>query len=190
MESWFKNDQNQLRFHFIKDKHLLLLLENIIRGGCSSGMGDRHVESDENTKLFYIDANNLYGWAMSQYLPTGNFEKPFFPDNYLQEQVVEDLLKTPKDKEYGYFKECGLEYPAEIKEQPENFPLCRNQTKADPNLFSGYMKSVKQLNYKPTLKLMCDLTNKRKYMGHTHSNLDQSEAETLGPFHALLVGHT
>ena len=24
--------------------------------------------------ILYVDANNLYGWAMSQYLPTGEFE--------------------------------------------------------------------------------------------------------------------
>ena len=32
-------------------------------------MGDRYVKSDENKKILYIDANNFYGWAMSQYLP-------------------------------------------------------------------------------------------------------------------------
>ena len=31
-------------------------------------MRPRYIESDENTKLLYIDANNLCGWAMSQYL--------------------------------------------------------------------------------------------------------------------------
>ena len=109
-----------------------------------------------------------------QYLPTGNFEKPFSPDNYLQEQVVEGLLQTPKDNEYGFFKERGLEYPAEIKEQLENFPLCPNQTKADPNLFSGYMKSKKQLNYKPTLKLMGDQINKQnKWDIHTATSTNQ-----------------
>ena len=33
-------------------------------------------EYDENKPskyIMYLDANNLYGWAMSQYLPTGNF---------------------------------------------------------------------------------------------------------------------
>ena len=56
-----------IKLDFIKDKELLLLLENNIRGGISSVMGDRHVQSDENKQILYIDANNLYGWAMSQY---------------------------------------------------------------------------------------------------------------------------
>ena len=32
-------------------------------------MGDRYVYSDENKEFLYKDANNLYGWAMSEYLP-------------------------------------------------------------------------------------------------------------------------
>ena len=64
-----------IKLDFIKDKDLLLLLENNIRGGILSVMGPRYIESDTNTKLLYIDANNLYGWAMSQFLPTGDFKK-------------------------------------------------------------------------------------------------------------------
>ena len=72
-----------IKLDFIKDKELLLLLENNIRGGISSVMGDRHVQSDENKQILYIDANNLYGWAMNQYLPTGEFEiLPPNPCNY------------------------------------------------------------------------------------------------------------
>ena len=89
MESWFKNDQNQIIFQ--KDKHLLLLLENKIRGGVSSVMGDRHVVSDVNTQILYIDANNLYGWAISQPLTTGDFENLTLDNNdYSLEQLVED----------------------------------------------------------------------------------------------------
>ena len=69
-----------IKLDFIHSKGLLLLLENKIRGGTSSVMGDRHVQSDENKQILYIDANNLYGWAMSQYLPTGEFEKLPFPN--------------------------------------------------------------------------------------------------------------
>ena len=71
-----------------------------------------------------------------------------------------------RQQQCGFFIECDLEYPAEIKEKTENFPLCPYQTKADPECFSDYMNSVKQPNYKPTEKLMCDLTNKQKYMIH------------------------
>ena len=155
-----------IKLDYIKDKELLLLLENNIRGGISSVMGDRHVQSDENKQILYIDANNLYGWAMSQYLPIGEFGKLNFPEEYELEQIVEDLRFIPDDNEYGFFIECDLLYPAEIKEKTKNFPFCPYQTKADPNLFSGYMNSVNQPNYKPTSKLMCDVTNKSKYMIH------------------------
>ena len=162
-----------IKLVFIKDKDLLLLLENNIRGGISSVMGPRYIESDENTKLLYIDANNLYGWAMSQYLPTGDFEKmrsfaKFGCDNdeLLIDEIKEGILNTPDDNEYGYFIDCDLEYPVEIEEKTKNFPLCPYQTEPDPNLFSKYMNSVNQPNYKPTEKHICDLTNKQKYMIH------------------------
>ena len=40
-----------VKLDFIKDEKLILLLENIIRGGISSVMGPRYTESVENTKL-------------------------------------------------------------------------------------------------------------------------------------------
>ena len=114
-----------IKLDYIKCKELLLLLENNIRGGISSVMGDRHVQSDENKQILYIDANNLYGWAMSQYLPTGELEiLPLNPCNYNLEQLVEDLLQIPDDNEYGFFIECDLEYPAEIKKNKKLSFLC------------------------------------------------------------------
>ena len=109
----------KIKLDFIKDKQLLLLLDNNIRGGISSVMGPRFIESNENTKLLYIDANNLYGWAMSQYLPTGDFKKMQnchgTYDCTLMNEITEDILNTPDGNEFGYFIECDLEYPAEIK---------------------------------------------------------------------------
>ena len=109
-----------IKLDFIKDKELLLLLENNIRGGILSVMGDRHVQSDENKQILYIDANNLYGWAMSQYLPTGDFKKIKLCceyDSVLMNEIKEDIFNTPDDNEYGYFVECDLEYPVEIREK-------------------------------------------------------------------------
>ena len=72
----------------LQDKDMILLLENIIRGGISSVMGDRYIKSDKSKKILYIDANNPYGHSMSQYLP---YEEIKFHDNV----KLEDILSTP-----------------------------------------------------------------------------------------------
>ena len=60
-----------------QDKNMILLIEKNKRGGITSVMGDRYVRSDENRKIIYIDANNLYGHSMSQSLPFNeiNFDR-------------------------------------------------------------------------------------------------------------------
>ena len=58
-----------IKLQTLQDKDLILLIENNIRGGISSVMGDRYVKSDENKKILYMDATNLYGHSMSQMLP-------------------------------------------------------------------------------------------------------------------------
>ena len=50
---------SDIKLQTLKDKDLILLLENNIRGGISSVMGDRYVKSDENKKILYMDATNL-----------------------------------------------------------------------------------------------------------------------------------
>ena len=50
----------------LQDKDIILLIENNIRGGISTVMGDRYINSDENKKIFHIDATNPYGHSMSQ----------------------------------------------------------------------------------------------------------------------------
>ena len=85
-----------IRLQTLQDKDLILLLENNIRGGISSVMGDRYVKSDENKKILYIDANNLYGLAMSQYLPYDDIK---FDKNV----TLEEILNTEDDSEIGYF---------------------------------------------------------------------------------------
>ena len=57
----------------LQGKDLILTLENKIRGGISSAMGDRYVKSDENKKILYMDATYLYGYSMDQPLPYDEF---------------------------------------------------------------------------------------------------------------------
>ena len=48
-----------IKVQTLQDKDLILLIENNIRGGISSVMGDRYVKSDENIEIIYIDATIL-----------------------------------------------------------------------------------------------------------------------------------
>ena len=44
--------------------------------------------------IMYLDANNLYGWAMSQYLPTGNFK--WLSQNQIEKLTWVNTQKTVK----------------------------------------------------------------------------------------------
>ena len=85
----------------LQEKDMILLLENNIRGGISSVMGNRYIKSDKNKKILFIDANNLYGHSMSQYLP---YDEIKFDNNV----TLEDIINTPDDNDIGYFIEVDL----------------------------------------------------------------------------------
>ena len=105
-----------IKLQTLQDKDMILLLKNNIRGGISSVMGDRYFQSDDNKKVLYIDANNLYGHSMSEPLP---YDEIKFDDNV----ELEDILNTPDDSNIGYFIEVDLTYPNNIKEKTKNFPF-------------------------------------------------------------------
>ena len=53
----------------LQDKDMILLLENNIRGGISSVVGDSFIKLEENKNILYVDAKNLNGHSMSKPLP-------------------------------------------------------------------------------------------------------------------------
>ena len=59
--------------------------------------------------LLYLDVNNLYGWAMCQKLPMGEYE-------WLTGDALNtfDVLNTDTDQDYGYVIEADIEYPADL----------------------------------------------------------------------------
>ena len=68
----------------LHDYDMLMMFERGIRGGISH-ISKRYAEAnnkymkdydpdEESTYIQYLDANNLYGWAMSQSLPTHGFK--------------------------------------------------------------------------------------------------------------------
>ena len=106
----------------LQDKDLILTLENNIRGGISSVMGDRYVKLNENKKILYVDANISYGHSMSQPLTYDEIEMWHgHPDLYMN--WLEEILNTPDDSDIGFFKEVDLRYPDNIKEKNKEFSI-------------------------------------------------------------------
>ena len=143
----------------LQDKDMILLLENNIRGGISSIMGDRYIKSDKNKKILYIDANNLYGHSMSQYLP---YDEIKFDNNV----TLEDILNTPDDSDIGYFLEVDLTHPNIIKEKTKNFPFAPMNKKINPDNFNDYMREIKPDTSIQSSKLICDWSDKKNYLIH------------------------
>ena len=143
----------------LQDQDLILLLENNIRGGISSVMGDRYIKSDENKNIMYFDANNLYGQSMSEPLP---YDEIKFDNKFR----LEDILNTPDVSDIGYFIELDLTYPNNIKEKTKNFPFAPMNKKINRDNFNDYMKEIKPDTYIQTSKLICDWSNKKNYLIH------------------------
>ena len=153
-----------IKLQTLQDKDLILLIEKKIRGGISSVMGDRYVKSDENIKIKYADATNLYGHSMSQFLPYDEIEMWHgHPDKYWR--WLDINLNTPDDADIGYFLEVDLKYPDNIKQKTKYFPFCP-ENKKNPNEYNEYMKSIKPKNYTKSKMLICDWSDKKRYLIH------------------------
>ena len=57
--------------------------------------------------FLYMDATNLYGYAMRQYQPTGGF---VWVDVGERENQEEFIIQQEDEQEEGYFLEVDLEY--------------------------------------------------------------------------------
>ena len=143
----------------LQDKDMILLLENKIRGGISSVMGDRYVISDENKKILYVDAKNLYGHSMSQPLP-------YVEIKFDKRIKLEGILKTTDDSDIGYFVQVDLKYPDNIREKTKNFPFAPVNKKSNPDDFSDYMKEIVPDTYTQSKNLICDWNDKKNYLIH------------------------
>ena len=109
-------------------------------------MGDKFNPNEDTTYLQYLDASNLYGWAMSQPLLTGGFKWVDVNPNKISE------LATRTDK--GYLLEVDVSYPKELHNSHNDLPfMCERMEingveKLVPNLKDkkNYVIHIQALN--------------------------------------------
>ena len=121
-------------------------------------------EKASSKYIMYLDANNLYGWAMSQYLPTGNFK-------WMNDKEISkiNLGKHKTDSKQGLILEVDLEYPQELHDMHNDYPVCPEKVMVSNDMLSGHCKKIAE-KYKISIgsvsKLIPTLGDKKEYVLH------------------------
>ena len=163
-----------IKLELMTDINMFQFIEKGMRGGISyianryGKANNKYMkEYDEKAPskyIMYLDANNLYGWAMSQYLPTGNFR-------WMTEKQISKLnvAKYNDNSEKGLILEVDLEYPKELHNLHNDYPLAAERVCVNKNMLSDYCKKIAtKYNISTGLvhKLIPTLSNKEKYILH------------------------
>ena len=110
----------------------------------------------------YLDKNNLYGWTMSKYLPYREFK-------WLENVDEFDVNSINEKREIGYFLEVDLEYPDELHELHNDYPLAPEKFVVTNDMLSKYCKEIADeyvTKVGDVKKLIPNLSNKTKYVLH------------------------
>ena len=110
--------------------------------------------------ILYLDMNNLYGWAMSGYLPYGGFK-------WLKNVDGFDVNSINKKSPIGYILEVDLEYPDELHELHNDYPLAPEKLAVSSDMLSKYCKKIAdkyEIKVGDVKKLIPNLGNKTNYV--------------------------
>ena len=163
-----------IKLELMTDIEMFQFIEKGLRGGISyianrygkanNKYMKKYDEKAPSKYIMYLDANNLYGWAMSQYLPTGGFR-------WMTEKQINkiDLAKYKEDSEKGFILEVDLKYPEELHDLHNDYPLGPEKVKVTNKMLSKYCKqNSDKYNISTGLvyKLIPTLGDKEKYVLH------------------------
>ena len=115
-----------------------------------------------STFITYLGKNNLYGWAISEYLPYGKFK-------WLENIDEFDINSINEKSDTGYFLEVDLEYPDELHELHNDCPLAPEKLAVSSDMLSKYCKNIADkhdIKVGDVKKLIPNLGNKTKYVLH------------------------
>ena len=149
--------KTNIELELLTDYDMLLMLEEGIRGGICYSIqryakaNNKYMKginnNEESSYIQYLDANNLYGWAMSKKLPTNGFK---WIDN---NEINEDFIKNYNENDTkGYILEVDVEYPKRLHELHSDLP---------------FLSEGMEVN--KCKKLVCNLFNKKIYVAHINT---------------------
>jgi hypothetical protein len=143
-------------------------MEQGIRGGISqistryAAANNKYISNYnkdiEDKYIMYLDANNLYGYSMVQYLPYKSFK--WNTDEWTEEKI----LSLGDEDNKGYTFEVDLEYPKHLHELHNQYPLCaesKSVKKSNLNLWQQEDYTESKIK-----KLILSLEDKENYVIH------------------------
>ena len=163
-----------IKLELMVDIDMFQFIEKGMRGGISyvanrySKANNKYMKNyDEKAPskyIMYLDANNLYGWAMSQALPTGGFK-------WLSPKQIEkiNLGKYTENSKKGMILEVDLEYPTELHNSHNDYCVAAEKLCVTTNLLSPYCKQILEkfnITIGQVKKLIPTLADKQKYVLH------------------------
>ena len=187
-----------VNLELLTDIDMHLFIERGLRGGISMishrfAKANNKYLSNYNPTLpssyaIYLDANNLYGWAMSQALPTHGFQ-------WLSEEEIRklDISQVTDDANVGYILEVDLEYPSSLHDLHNDYPLAPEKLQITKDMLSPYAKSLLEelhLSEVSVEKLVPNLHNKTKYVVHYRNlKLYQALGLKVVKIHRVMAFH-
>eukprot|EP00116_Pleurobrachia_bachei_P000372 sb/3460634/ len=177
-----------VKLEVLTDIDMYTFVEQGLRGGVTT-VNHRYFKANNwylenfdpevpSSFIHYVDANNLYGAAMMNKMPTKNFR-------WLEEEEIEsfDVLSTSADRDKCYILEVDLEYPEALHDYHTDFPLAVEGKQIQEAQLSDYNRQFLEQHgeeaqlsdynrqfleqhgetFSPSRKLVPDLNDKTRY---------------------------
>ena len=168
------------KIELLRDINMVLMIEKGIRGGLTQVIKKHSIannkylpcydSSKKSVHLQYLDANNLYGWAMCKKLSLNGYKWANV------EKSNSDFIKNyDVNSDKGYLLEVDVEYPKELHSAHRDLPfLCEKRSKLHKEIEYKVSKEVGKVHrivyktfnitHEPENKLTATIQDKNKYV--------------------------